>query len=269
MGSRRGRPRLGAGASQRSGSRSSRRKTRAALSSTVAPARRNSLTPPSFRGAEARARNPRLAAALVRGFRALRLRSLGMTMTRIDGPHARHRAGRLERGGQDDAPRQAHPRARRGAASRSRPLKHAHHAFDDRRARQGLVRAPRAGASEVLVASGRRWALVHELRGEEEPALADLLRRLSPVDLVIVEGFKADAPSRRSRCIGRRTASRSCSARCRMWSPIAADCAVPGKRWFRSCLSMILPPSPSRLCPFASRSGDVHGRPRWRLRRRG
>jgi molybdopterin-guanine dinucleotide biosynthesis adapter protein len=72
-------------------------------------------------------------------------------------------------------------------------LKHAHHAFDIDQPGKDSFEHRRAGASEVLVASRGRWALVHELRGEAEPPLAVLLRRLSPVDLVIVEGFKASA----------------------------------------------------------------------------
>jgi molybdopterin-guanine dinucleotide biosynthesis protein B len=72
-------------------------------------------------------------------------------------------------------------------------VKHAHHAFEIDRPGKDSFEHRRAGASEVLIASARRWALVRELRGEEEPPLADLLRRLSPVDLVIVEGFKACA----------------------------------------------------------------------------
>ena len=72
-------------------------------------------------------------------------------------------------------------------------VKHAHHALEvDRPGKDSFVHRE-AGASEVLVASARRWALVHELRDEAEPCLADLLRRLSRVDLVIVEGFKAEA----------------------------------------------------------------------------
>jgi molybdopterin-guanine dinucleotide biosynthesis adapter protein len=50
-----------------------------------------------------------------------------------------------------------------------------------------------AGATEVLVSSANRWALVHELRGSAEPALDALLQKLAPVDLVIVEGFKRAA----------------------------------------------------------------------------
>lgn len=72
-------------------------------------------------------------------------------------------------------------------------LKHAHHAFDIDFPGKDSFEHRRAGAREVLIASGRRWALVHELCDEPEPSLADLLRRLSPVDLVLIEGFKAFA----------------------------------------------------------------------------
>jgi molybdopterin-guanine dinucleotide biosynthesis protein B len=71
-------------------------------------------------------------------------------------------------------------------------LKHAHHAFDVDRPGKDSHQHRQAGATEVLVSSGRRWALMHELRGEPEARLAPLLRRLSPVDLVIVEGFKRE-----------------------------------------------------------------------------
>jgi molybdopterin-guanine dinucleotide biosynthesis protein B len=72
-------------------------------------------------------------------------------------------------------------------------VKHAHHGFDVDRPGKDSFEHRAAGAHEVLVGSARRWALVHELRGAPEPALADLLQRLSPVDLVVVEGFKAQA----------------------------------------------------------------------------
>lgn len=72
-------------------------------------------------------------------------------------------------------------------------IKHAHHAFDIDRPGKDSFEHRRAGAGEVLIASAHRWALVHELRGAAEPSLADLLRRLSPADLVVVEGFKAHA----------------------------------------------------------------------------
>jgi molybdopterin-guanine dinucleotide biosynthesis protein B len=71
-------------------------------------------------------------------------------------------------------------------------IKHAHHSFDIDVPGKDSHRHRTAGASEVLVASSQRWALLHELRSEREPALPDLLRHLSPVDLVIVEGFKRE-----------------------------------------------------------------------------
>jgi molybdopterin-guanine dinucleotide biosynthesis protein B len=70
-------------------------------------------------------------------------------------------------------------------------LKHAHHEFDIDQPGKDSHAHRLAGATEVLVASATRWALMHELRGAPEPALSDLLAKLSPVDLVIVEGFKA------------------------------------------------------------------------------
>jgi molybdopterin-guanine dinucleotide biosynthesis protein B len=69
-------------------------------------------------------------------------------------------------------------------------VKHAHHDFDVDQPGKDSWRHRQAGASEVLVASGRRWALMHELRGEAEPDLVELVRHMSPVDLLIVEGFK-------------------------------------------------------------------------------
>ena len=72
-------------------------------------------------------------------------------------------------------------------------VKHAHHAFDvDQPGKDSYIHRE-AGATEVLVASGHRFALMHELRGEPEPRSAALLARLAPVDLVLVEGFKRDA----------------------------------------------------------------------------
>ncbi len=72
-------------------------------------------------------------------------------------------------------------------------LKHAHHAFEIDRPGKDSHEHRVAGASEVLIASAGRWALVRELRGEPEPPLAAHLARLSPVDLVVVEGFKREA----------------------------------------------------------------------------
>jgi molybdopterin-guanine dinucleotide biosynthesis protein B len=80
---------------------------------------------------------------------------------------------------------------RRGVAVST--VKHAHHAFDVDEPGKDSFEHRAAGAQEVLVASERRFALIRELRHEPEPGLAELLRRLSPADLVIVEGFKAAA----------------------------------------------------------------------------
>lgn len=69
-------------------------------------------------------------------------------------------------------------------------LKHAHHSFDIDQPGKDSHAHRIAGAAEVLVASDRRWALMRELRDEAEPTLDALLARLSPVDLVLVEGWK-------------------------------------------------------------------------------
>ena len=71
-------------------------------------------------------------------------------------------------------------------------VKHAHHAFDVDHPGKDSHRHRVAGAREVLLSSGRRWALMHELRDRDEPALEDLLAKLSPVDLVLIEGYKRD-----------------------------------------------------------------------------
>jgi molybdopterin-guanine dinucleotide biosynthesis protein MobB len=71
-------------------------------------------------------------------------------------------------------------------------LKHAHHAFDVDQPGKDSHRHRAAGARQVLVASSRRWALISELQGAPEPPLADLLARLDPVDLVLVEGWKRE-----------------------------------------------------------------------------
>lgn len=71
-------------------------------------------------------------------------------------------------------------------------LKHAHHKFDVDVPGKDSWKHRQAGATEVLVASANRFALMHELRGEPEPTLPELLSLLSPVDLVIIEGFKSD-----------------------------------------------------------------------------
>ena len=72
-------------------------------------------------------------------------------------------------------------------------LKHAHHEFDIDKPGKDSHTHRLAGAREVLISSARRWALMHELRDEPELGLRELLTRLSPVDLVIVEGYKTQS----------------------------------------------------------------------------
>lgn len=69
-------------------------------------------------------------------------------------------------------------------------VKHAHHDTDIDQPGRDSHRHREAGAQEVLLSTPRRWALMHELREAGEPSLADLLSRLSPVDLVLIEGYK-------------------------------------------------------------------------------
>jgi molybdopterin-guanine dinucleotide biosynthesis protein MobB len=71
-------------------------------------------------------------------------------------------------------------------------IKHAHHSFDIDHPGRDSYRHRDAGARQVLLASRNRWALMHELRDEDEPSLGDLLKQLSPVDLVLIEGYKRD-----------------------------------------------------------------------------
>jgi molybdopterin-guanine dinucleotide biosynthesis protein MobB len=71
-------------------------------------------------------------------------------------------------------------------------VKHAHHVFDVDQPGKDSYRHRTAGAREVLLASRKRFALMHELREEAEPTLDDLLTKLAPVDLVLVEGYKRD-----------------------------------------------------------------------------
>jgi molybdopterin-guanine dinucleotide biosynthesis protein B len=72
-------------------------------------------------------------------------------------------------------------------------IKHAHHAFDIDQPGKDSWLHRQAGATEVLVASANRFALIHELRGAPEPSLAELVARLAPADIVVVEGFRHGA----------------------------------------------------------------------------
>jgi molybdopterin-guanine dinucleotide biosynthesis adapter protein len=80
----------------------------------------------------------------------------------------------------------------RGQGLRVSVIKHAHHSFDVDVPGKDSWRHREAGAEEVLVSSGHRWALMHELRGAREPGLPELLRKMSRVDLVVVEGYKTE-----------------------------------------------------------------------------
>lgn len=79
-----------------------------------------------------------------------------------------------------------------GRGLRVSTLKHAHHRFDVDQPGKDSYEHRKAGAAQVLVASGARWALMTELRSAREPTLPELLAHLDPVDLVIIEGFKRD-----------------------------------------------------------------------------
>jgi len=70
-------------------------------------------------------------------------------------------------------------------------IKHAHHAFDVDQPGKDSWRHRQAGCTEVLVSSGVRWALMHELRGGSELTLPQALAALAPCDLVLIEGYKA------------------------------------------------------------------------------
>jgi molybdopterin-guanine dinucleotide biosynthesis protein B len=79
-----------------------------------------------------------------------------------------------------------------GRGLRVSTVKHAHHGFDVDIPGKDSHTHRQAGAAEVFVSSARRWAHIHELRGEPEPNLQDIFPRMTQVDLVIVEGFKRE-----------------------------------------------------------------------------
>jgi molybdopterin-guanine dinucleotide biosynthesis adapter protein len=71
-------------------------------------------------------------------------------------------------------------------------LKHAHHEFDVDTAGKDSYEHRKAGASEVIISSARRWVQMHELGNSAEPSLGELLQRVTPCDLVLIEGFKSE-----------------------------------------------------------------------------
>ncbi len=85
-------------------------------------------------------------------------------------------------------------------------LKHAHHSFELDKPGKDSFRHRKAGASEVLIASSRRWALIHESNRDLEPSPTELLAKLAPADIVLIEGFKSfNCPkleARRQACRG-------------------------------------------------------------------
>lgn len=71
-------------------------------------------------------------------------------------------------------------------------IKHAHHSFDVDQPGKDSYRHREAGCQEVLVSSEKRWVIMHELRGDAEPGLEEQIKRMSPCDLLLVEGYKRD-----------------------------------------------------------------------------
>ena len=72
-------------------------------------------------------------------------------------------------------------------------VKHAHKTFEMDHEGRDSYRHRESGATEVVISSQNRWAVIHELRGDDEPHLNEMLMKLSPVDLVIIEGYKREA----------------------------------------------------------------------------
>lgn len=75
-------------------------------------------------------------------------------------------------------------------------MKHAHHDFDIDQPGKDSFEHRQAGASEVMISASKRWALMHEVRKEGEPSVDELIARMTPVDLLLVEGFKWHAHSK-------------------------------------------------------------------------
>jgi len=122
-------------------------------------------------------------------------------------------------------------------------IKHAHHSFDIDQPGKDSWHHRQAGAREVMVASGCRWALMHELRGAAEPSLDELRKRMTPVDLLLVEGFKHhDHPKIEvyRRALGKPllhpgdpfvvaiASDRRLAEFCRPWLPLSDPAAIAG-----------------------------------------
>ncbi|MEI2387168.1 molybdopterin-guanine dinucleotide biosynthesis protein B [Breoghania sp. JC706] len=116
-----------------------------------------------------------------------------------------------------------------GRGYRISTIKHAHHEFDIDREGADSYRHRQAGAIEVALVSGYRWVLMHELRGDDEPPLDAVLNRITPCDLVLVEGYKSEAHAK----IEARRANASKTKPLTSGDPaivaIAADHAIEGE----------------------------------------
>lgn len=104
-------------------------------------------------------------------------------------------------------------------------MKHAHHAFDLDQPGRDSYKHREAGAQEVLISSGKRWAVMHELQGEDEFTLDDLLAKMTPVDIVIIEGFKT-APHAKIECHRATTEMPLVSANNKTIVAVASDVAL-------------------------------------------
>ena len=181
------------------------------------------------------------------------------------GSHARDRTGGLERCRQDNFAAPSHPGVA-GAGLSVSTVKHAHHSFDIDQPGKDSWEHRRAGADEVLVASAARWALMHELRDQAEPALPALLARMRPVDLFLVEGSSTSA-TRKSKSIAAQMASRRCIPATPRSSPSRPTPHCPGWR-FRSIRSTTWQGSPNSQARAPCRSIASAGRRRPATRRR-
>lgn len=119
------------------------------------------------------------------------------------------------------------------AGLRVSTVKHAHDGFDLDRPGKDSYRHREAGAREVMLASGRRWALLHEVDGPE-PALDDLLRRLAPCDLVLVEGWKREA-------IPKLEVHRPALGKPALWPEVSGVVAVASDAALPGCSRPVLP----------------------------
>jgi molybdopterin-guanine dinucleotide biosynthesis protein B len=116
-----------------------------------------------------------------------------------------------------------------GRGLRVATIKHAHHAFDVDQPGKDSYEHRKAGASEVIVSSARRWVVMHELGESGETSLADLLRKVSPCDLVLVEGFKGE-PLRKIEVYRRAVGKPALHVEDAHVIAIASDEALPGTR---------------------------------------